>query len=169
MYGHRGRSPDVYYLSPYEFERYWDIKLLSYPKALKGLDNPKHHVHMTEAGLKKLSALEGPQCLANLDLKPGIDYKDGRRRLRRQLASFPRHGGLAPLPSPVDDGSSQQAVRAVLCRLADAASRGFRRVTECDDHNDILPPLGPGREHGFRARAACQPPPRRWKVLDRQP
>ena len=75
MYGYRGGHPDVHYLSPYEFRRYWDIKLLSYPKTLKDVDNPKHHVHMTEAGLKKLSALQVPSLRRSLISKLALIMK----------------------------------------------------------------------------------------------
>ena len=139
----------MYYLSPYEFVRYWDIKLLSYPKALKDVDNPKHHVHMTEVGLKKLSASEGPQSLAKLDLKAGIDYQ--------VLDAGDSEGSWLPFPDT--EGSRHFRHQWILARRSRPCvpffagspmprPRGLRWVTECNGHNDILPSVGAGREHG---------------------
>ena len=41
MYGHRPKIPEVWYLSPYEFETHWEVCYASFPQSLDD-DNPRH-------------------------------------------------------------------------------------------------------------------------------
>ena len=54
LYGQRPKDPCMWYLSPYEFVMYWEVELLSYPLSLRGAKDPRHHAHLTDAGIKKL-------------------------------------------------------------------------------------------------------------------
>jgi hypothetical protein len=56
LYGQRprvcidGSTASVWYLSPYEFVKYWEVVMVSYPHSLKDANHSRHHVRMTEEG-----------------------------------------------------------------------------------------------------------------------
>jgi len=72
LYGQRPRHPEMWCLSPYEFVMYWEPQLASYPLALAGADNAKHHVDLTASGRTKLQA-RADSGESN-DLQAGVDY-----------------------------------------------------------------------------------------------
>lgn len=76
MYGHRGNDPRIHHLSPFEFTRHWNVKLLRYPTSMQDVMDPSCHVHVLESGLHKLRA---KTASGELDLIAGEDYtvKDG--------------------------------------------------------------------------------------------
>ena len=56
LYGQRPCDPRVWYLSPYEFVKDWEIVMLSYPQTLRDARHPRHHVRLTPEGQAKLEA-----------------------------------------------------------------------------------------------------------------
>ena len=56
LYGQRPCDPRVWYLSPYEFVKDWEVVMVSYPQTLRDASNPRHHVRLTEDGKAKMEA-----------------------------------------------------------------------------------------------------------------
>ena len=77
LYGQRPHDKRVWYLSPYEFESDWEVRLLSYPQSLEDACDPKHHAELTDVGMAKLRDRE--RGSPTPELNPGHDYvvKDG--------------------------------------------------------------------------------------------
>jgi hypothetical protein len=77
IYGQRPCDPRVWYLSPYEFVKDWEVVMVSYPQTLRDASNPRHHVRLTEEGKAKMEALQAP--IDDDGLNAGVDYvvKDG--------------------------------------------------------------------------------------------
>ena len=76
LYGQRprvcldGSITPVWYLSPYEFVKDWEITMVSYPKNLKNANDARHHVRLTEEGKEKLKTLkEALKITAWMDAK----------------------------------------------------------------------------------------------------
>ena len=65
LYGQRPR--ELRYLSPYEFVRYWEPRLLKYPRRIRD-EGSEFHAVLTEAGEEKLREER------SAELKPGTDY-----------------------------------------------------------------------------------------------
>ena len=74
-YGLRPQHPAIWYLSPYEFTTYWELKPTNVPHTwaewCSQTTAKKWHVTLTEQGIAKLktTAAEAP-----IHLKPGADY-----------------------------------------------------------------------------------------------
>ena len=50
LYGHRPVHEDVWYLSPYEFVCYWQVRLARYPASVDENDNDAYHAKLTPKG-----------------------------------------------------------------------------------------------------------------------
>ncbi|CAE8714602.1 unnamed protein product [Polarella glacialis] len=70
-YAYRPRRQDVWYLSPYEFAVFWEVRLLRYPLVLMDNKNSENHAFLTPVGEKKLRRATPGQSPA---LHAGIDY-----------------------------------------------------------------------------------------------
>jgi hypothetical protein len=84
LYGHRPVHEDVWYLSPYEFVCYWQVRLARYPGSVDENDNDAYHAKLTPKGAAKLKQRDA-------ELTPGIDYQVKER------------GGTNWLPLPDGD------------------------------------------------------------------
>ena len=73
MYGLRGANPRVFFLSPFEFTRHWEVRLLRYPRSIDEEDEELEGLHasLTPAGRKKLGATKKQR---EVDLIAGEDY-----------------------------------------------------------------------------------------------
>ena len=71
LYGQRPKHDSVWFLAPYEFVSYWGPVLLSYPRSLRDVSNPKHPVNLTDCGFAELRAQDAGEEVA--DLEPGVD------------------------------------------------------------------------------------------------
>ena len=68
LYGQRPQHPDIWYLSPYEFVRYWEPTLCSYPLSEEQDAANVCHARLTVEGLRKVRS-------QHFDLNPGLDYE----------------------------------------------------------------------------------------------
>ena len=73
MYGSRGPNPRLVYLSPFEFTRYWEIRLLKYPKTIAENDEDEDDLQarLTEVGKSKLREAKNEK---DVELITGEDY-----------------------------------------------------------------------------------------------
>ena len=73
MYGLRGANPRVLFLSPFEFTRNWEVRLLKYPKTIEEDDDETNdcHVALTATGRQKFSESKKQR---EVDLIAGEDY-----------------------------------------------------------------------------------------------
>ena len=72
LYGQRPCDLRVWYSSPYEFVKDWEVVMLSYPQTLKDAPNPRHHVRLTKESRAKMEAHGSTFDDANLTA--GLDY-----------------------------------------------------------------------------------------------
>ena len=77
LYGQRPNHPDTWYLSPYEFVMYWEVKLVDYPMSLNSCKD--YHVDVTSAGNAKLQ-----QCKDKQQYWPAIQPQSDIERRERQ-------------------------------------------------------------------------------------
>ena len=73
MYGLRGANPKLLFLSPFEFTRYWEVRLLKYPRTIEEEDESPDDFHaaLTKVGRQKLSEAKKQR---EVDLVAGEDY-----------------------------------------------------------------------------------------------
>ena len=73
MYGHRPKIPEIWYLSPYEFEVYWEIALIRAPQTLADSQKADMQAELTDIAKKKLQR-QANRGIDQEALVPGIDY-----------------------------------------------------------------------------------------------
>lgn len=91
LYGQRPRDPRVWYLSPYEFVKDWEVSMVSYPQSLKAASRCDHHVILTDEGKAKLEAQQ--VHFVDVELCAGMDYV------------VKEEGGESWLPYPAGPGT----------------------------------------------------------------
>ena len=71
LYGHRPKHPEIWFLSPYEFFRSWDVVLATYPLSLDSHEDNDCHAQLTKTGVAKLKR----HCAGErVYFTPGKDY-----------------------------------------------------------------------------------------------